>query len=74
MKLGSLFTGYGGLDAAAQAAGPSAETVWVTDPEIGLTRKQQLKMLGGGVVTQQGAAALRYLLDLQGLRRLSTEA
>lgn len=30
----------------------------------GLTRNQQLKLLGNGVVPQQAAAALRHLLDL----------
>lgn len=36
---------------------------WVTDPAIGLTRRQQLKALGNGVVPQQAAYALRYLAD-----------
>jgi DNA (cytosine-5)-methyltransferase 1 len=31
---------------------------WVTDPVIGLTRKEQLKALGNGVVTQQAELAL----------------
>ena len=35
---------------------------WVTAPEIGLTRAQQLKALGNGVVPQQAAAALYKLL------------
>lgn len=34
----------------------------VTAPEIGLTRNEQLKALGNGVVPQQAQAALRYLL------------
>lgn len=34
----------------------------VTDPAIGLTRNQQLKALGNGVVPQQAALALRMLL------------
>lgn len=34
----------------------------VTDPAIGLTRNEQLKALGNGVVPQQCALALRYLL------------
>jgi DNA (cytosine-5)-methyltransferase 1 len=34
---------------------------WVTDVP-GLTRNQQLKALGNGVVPQQGAAALAALL------------
>ena len=35
----------------------------VTDPAIGLTRNQQLKALGNGVVPAQGAAALEWLLS-----------
>ncbi|WP_461638685.1 hypothetical protein [Leucobacter sp. BZR 635] len=31
---------------------------WVTDPMLGLSRTQQLKMLGNGVVTQQAVTAL----------------
>ncbi|MFE1170433.1 hypothetical protein [Nocardiopsis sp. NPDC058789] len=42
----------------------------VTAPEIGLTRNQQLKALGNGVVRQQGAVALRLLLE----RATATEA
>lgn len=34
----------------------------VTDPEIGLTRNEQLKALGNGVVPQQGAAAIADML------------
>ena len=33
----------------------------VTDPVIGLTRAQQLKALGNGVVPQQAALALQLL-------------
>ena len=36
---------------------------WVTDVP-GLTRAEALKALGNGVVPQQGAAAIRHLLDL----------
>ncbi|GAA5056328.1 hypothetical protein GCM10023336_28970 [Streptomyces similanensis] len=36
----------------------------------GLTRTQQLKALGNGVVPQQAAAALRFLLDRAGLSHL----
>lgn len=39
-------------------------TGWVTDPDIGLTRAQQLKALGNGVVPQQAELALRMLLGL----------
>lgn len=35
---------------------------WVTSPEIGLTRNQQLRALGNGVVPQQASLALRELL------------
>ncbi len=42
MKIGSLCTGYGGLD---------------------LSRAQQLKMLGNGVVPQQAYYALELLHD-----------
>ena len=35
---------------------------WVTNPDIGLTRSQQLKALGNGVVPQQAAYALQHLL------------
>jgi len=31
---------------------------WVTDEALGLSRVQQLKMLGNGVVTQQALLAL----------------
>ncbi len=36
---------------------------WVTDPEIGLTRNEQLKACGNGVVPQQAELALRVLLQ-----------
>lgn len=35
---------------------------WVTSPEIGLSRAQQLKAIGNGVCVQQAEAALRHLL------------
>lgn len=35
---------------------------WITDPEIGLTRNEQLKACGNGVVPQQAELALRTLL------------
>ncbi len=37
----------------------------VTDPAIGLTRNQQLKALGNGVVPQQAALALSLLLGME---------
>ena len=41
------------------------EPGWVTDPAIGLTRNQQLKALGNGVVPAQAALALTHLLKRQ---------
>lgn len=35
---------------------------WVTDPAIGLTRNEQLKACGNGVVTHQALLALSVLL------------
>lgn len=35
---------------------------WVTDPAIGISRNDQLKALGNGVVPQQAALALHILL------------
>jgi DNA (cytosine-5)-methyltransferase 1 len=35
---------------------------WVTDPAIGLTRNQQIKLCGNGAVTLQAAAALEDML------------
>jgi DNA (cytosine-5)-methyltransferase 1 len=35
---------------------------WITAPEIGLTRNEQLKACGNGVVTQQAEAALADML------------
>jgi DNA (cytosine-5)-methyltransferase 1 len=37
---------------------------WVTSPEIGLTRPEQLKAIGNGVVPPQAVAAFRYLMSL----------
>ena len=34
----------------------------VTDPDIGISRNDQLKALGNGVVPQQAALALSHLL------------
>ena len=36
---------------------------WITDPKIGLTRNEQLKACGNGVVPQQAELALRVLLQ-----------
>lgn len=38
------------------------EQGWVTAPEIGITRRQQLTIIGNGVCSQQAAAALAELL------------
>ncbi|WP_054812129.1 DNA cytosine methyltransferase [Nocardia arizonensis] len=35
---------------------------WVTDPDIGLTRDEQLHIIGNGVVPAQAVAGFRYLL------------
>jgi hypothetical protein len=37
---------------------------WVTDPAIGLSRNDQLRIVGNGVCPQQAAAALRYLIQV----------
>lgn len=37
---------------------------WVTDPSIGISRNQQLKALGNGVVPQQAELAVRTLLEV----------
>lgn len=42
----------------------------VTDPDIGLTRAEQLKACGNGVVPQQAAVALRELLARPGVPTL----
>jgi DNA (cytosine-5)-methyltransferase 1 len=39
---------------------------WVTDPDIGISRNDQLRIVGNGVCSQQAAAALRYLLSVSG--------
>ena len=37
---------------------------WVTDPEIGISRSGQLRLIGNGVVPQQAAAALAILFGM----------
>jgi DNA (cytosine-5)-methyltransferase 1 len=37
---------------------------WVTDPDIGISRNDQLKIIGNGVVSTQAEAAVRYLLSV----------
>jgi DNA (cytosine-5)-methyltransferase 1 len=39
---------------------------WVTDPDIGISRNDQLRIVGNGVCPQQATAALTYLLTIQG--------
>lgn len=46
-------------------------TGWVTTPAIGLSRAEQLKACGNGVVPQQAAAALRLLLARPGVPALA---
>lgn len=43
---------------------------WVTSPEIGLKRNDQLKACGNGVVPQQAEMALRILIDDQIMEQL----
>lgn len=38
---------------------------WVTDPAIGISRNDQLRIVGSGVCPQQATAALHYLLDIE---------
>lgn len=35
---------------------------WVTDPDIGISRNDQLRIVGNGVCPQQAASALRHLI------------
>lgn len=44
---------------------------WVTDPAIGLTRAEQLKIIGNGVVDLQAEHALRTMLSWCGARALT---
>ena len=46
---------------------------WVTASVIGLTRAEQLKACGNGVVPQQAAAALRMLLARPGVPEIACE-
>lgn len=47
---------------------------WVTNPELGLSRAEQLKACGNGVVPQQAAAALREMLAHPGVPPLTDRA
>ncbi|GAA1148092.1 hypothetical protein GCM10009651_36020 [Microbacterium natoriense] len=48
-------------------------TGWVTDPAIGITRAEQLKACGNGVVPQQASAALHELLARPGVPRIENQ-
>ena len=37
---------------------------WVTAPELGLSRREQLQILGNGVVPQQATYAIRVLAEI----------
>ena len=37
---------------------------WVTDPDIGITRRDQLRIIGNGVCPQQAHSAIRWLLSV----------
>lgn len=71
LKVGSLFAGYGGIN--PRLSPRFVEWLmglpegWVTDV-TGLTRNDELKMLGNGVFPAQCAAALRaFLWDAYGI-------
>lgn len=42
---------------------------WVTDPAIGISRNDQLRIVGNGVCPQQAVAALRFLIAIVNRRR-----
>lgn len=44
---------------------------WITDPALGLTANEQLKLIGNGVVPQQAAAALAYVLARAAAERVA---
>lgn len=46
---------------------------WVTDPTIGISRNDQLRIIGNGVVPQQAIAALNLLLGIADERGMSDE-
>jgi DNA (cytosine-5)-methyltransferase 1 len=47
---------------------------WVTDPVLGLSRSEQLRACGNGVVPQQAATALRIMLAREGVPPLREAA
>jgi DNA (cytosine-5)-methyltransferase 1 len=63
LKIGSMCSGYGGLEMAVAAALPEwmmgLEPGWLTGH---LARGDALRLAGNGVCPQQGAAALDALL------------
>lgn len=46
---------------------------WITDPAIGLTRSEQLKICGNGVLSLQAATAYRLLLSRRGVPAVRAE-
>lgn len=62
LRVGSLFSGYGGAEMAVQARMQGLPAGHVTAVP-GVSRVAALKMLGNGIVPQQMALALRLLLD-----------
>lgn len=60
LRGGSLCSGYGGLDLAVEWV-MALPADWVIDVP-GLTRRQQLTMLGNSVVPPQAVAALEDIL------------
>ena len=66
LTCGSLFSGTGMLDEGVQSV-LGGELSWFTD--LGLTRNEELKILGNGVVRQQAAAATRaWVCDMRAER------
>jgi DNA (cytosine-5)-methyltransferase 1 len=84
VKIGSLCSGYGGLDMAVEAYF-DAQTVWMCDndkyasivikerwglpvgwvTDLDISRSQQLKLLGNGVVPQQAYKAIEHLMAIK---------
>ena len=50
--------------AAGHNCDPLYTAGWVTDPAIGISRNDQLRIVGNGVCPQQAIVALRYLLSV----------
>jgi DNA (cytosine-5)-methyltransferase 1 len=47
---------------------------WITDPAIGISRNDQLKACGNGVVPQQAVSALRDMLGAIAARQAALMA